>query len=159
MALLTFALALPAGASAALPDPGTLVPGQSLGGVRIGMTKGEVRQAWGKRFGRCRSCPRETWYFTYRPFEPKGAGVVFGGRVVAHVFTLWQPEGWKDAAGLTLGATERDVTRLRGSLPRRECTGYTALLLRGQRADSVYYLDGGELWGFGLTRPGASPCV
>lgn len=159
MALVALALAFPAAAPAALPDPGRLVPGQSLGGVRIGMTKGQVKDAWGKRFGRCRSCQRETWYFTYRPFEPRGAGVVFSGRVVAQVFTLWQPERWRDTVGLVLGAGEREVTRLRGSLPRRECTGYTALVLRGKRADTVYYLDDGSLWGFGLTRPGSSPCV
>ncbi len=159
VALLALALASPAAASAALPDPGRLVAGQSLGGVRLGMTKAEVRKAWGKVFGRCRSCQRETWYFTYRPFEPQGAGVVFSGRVVAQAFTLWQPEGWRDDAGLSLGVAESELTRLRGSLPRRECSGYTALVLRGQRADSVFYLDGGKLWGFGLTRPGSSPCA
>ncbi len=159
MLLLALALASPEATSAALPDPGRLVAGQSLGGVRLGMRKAEVRKAWGTRFGRCRSCQHETWYFTYRPFEPQGAGVVFSGRVVARVFTLWQPERWRDTVGLVLGAGEREVTRLRGSLPRRECTGYTALVLRGERADSVFYLDGGELWGIGLTRPSSSPCV
>jgi hypothetical protein len=61
---------------------GVLVPGETLGGVRIGMTKAEVGANWGDRRGVCRECRRTTWYFNYRPFQPQGAGVVFErGRV------------------------------------------------------------------------------
>jgi hypothetical protein len=146
-------------AAAALPDPGLLVPGQSLGGVRLGMTKAQVRQAWGTDFGRCRNCSRETWYFNYEPFTPKGAGVDFVRGRVADVFTLWQPLGWRTTKGLVLGVADREVSRLYGPLARHTCDGYTVLVLPGRRAETAFFLHDGELWGFGLTRPGSSPCV
>jgi hypothetical protein len=123
------------------------------------MTKAQVRAEWGSTFGRCRSCTRETWYFNYRPFTPEGAGVAFlDGRVV-HVFTIWQPVGWRTTKGLTLGALEGQVTQAYGPLPRRSCLGYDALVLRGRKALSAFYIHDGVLWGFGLTRPASSPCV
>jgi hypothetical protein len=146
-------------AAAALPRAGVFVPGRSLGGVALGMTKAEIKRVWGTRFGRCRDCEAETWYFTYRSFEPQGAGVVFRRGRVAHVFTLWQPAGWRTTRGLALGAPESAVRRAYGSLVRRECIGYSALVTPGRRAQSAFYVFDGELWGFGLTRPGASPCL
>lgn len=146
-------------AAGAPPDPGLLAPGQSLGGLRIGMTKVQVRKAWGADFGRCRSCPRETWYFNYEPFMPEGAGVAFVRGRVAYVFTLWQPTGWRTTRGLVLGAAERDVTRLYGPLSRHTCDGYEALVLPGRRAQTAFYIDDGALWGFGLTRPSSPPCL
>jgi hypothetical protein len=159
LASVAAALVFAAGASAALPAEGVLVPGESLGGIRVGMSKAEVRQTWGKRFGRCRSCVLETWYFTYRRFEPQGAAVAFAGRRVERVYTLWQPPGWRTSGGLLLGTAEADVVRVFGSPPRRECGSYAALVVHGRRADSVLYLYGGGLWGLGLMRPGSSPCV
>jgi hypothetical protein len=150
-------LAAPAGA--ALPERGVLEPGASLGGIRIGMTKSSVREAWGKGFGRCRSCPDETWYFTYRRFEPQGAGIAFARGRVMRVYTLWQPSGWRTSSGLVLGSSEAEVTSRLGGLPREECSGYAALIDRGDDADSIYYLDEGTLWGFGLIRAGLSPCL
>lgn len=146
-------------AQASLPRHGVLVPGRSLGGVSLGMTKTQVRRAWGARFGRCRSCTVETWYFNYRPFEPQGAGVEFKGGRVARVFTVWQPEGWSTPDAVTLGASESEVTNVYGALVRRRCARYTALLIRGPGVQSVFYVLDGELWGFGLTRRAASPCV
>lgn len=146
-------------AAGAPPNPGLLVPGQSLAGVRLGMTKAQVRQAWGTDFGRCRSCSRETWYFNYEPFTPEGAGLDFVRGRVAHVFTLWQPAGWRTTKGLVLGAPDRDVTRLYAPLSRHRCDGYKVLVLPGRRAETVFFIHDDELWGFGLTRPGSSPCV
>jgi hypothetical protein len=151
-------LAVPV-ASAAPPKQGLLVPGQSLGGVRIGMTKAQVRRAWGTTFGRCRDCSRETWYFNYVEFEPQGAGVVFRRGRVVHAFTIWQPQGWHTTNGLTLGASDYEVTRTYGALEERTCAGYSAFVMRGRRAQTVFYVDKGKLWGFGLTRPDSSPCV
>jgi len=135
------------------------VPGQTLGGVAVGMSKTQVRRVWGTHFGRCRDCLLETWYFTYRPFEPQGAGVVFRRGRVSHVFTLWQPEGWRTPEGLELGDSEAEVTRIFGALVRRSCIRYTALLLRGRRAQTAFYVFDGAVWGFGLTRPAANPCL
>lgn len=158
-AALAATLVLASSTAGAPPPRGVLVPGQSLGGVRLGMTKAQVRRTWGSTFGRCRSCARETWYFNYRPFTPQGAGVAFANGRVVHVFTIWQPAGWKTTKGLTLGALEGQVTQAYGQLPERSCAGYDALLLRGHKAQSVFYIHDEVLWGFGLTRPGSSPCV
>ncbi len=153
------ALALTGSAAASPPEAGTLVPGERLGGIQIGMTKQEVRRAWGSRFGRCRGCPRETWYFNYRPFDPVGAGVAFAKRRVVQVFTLWQPEGWRTSRGLVLGAPEAQVTRRYPAALRESCGRYSALVLFGRRAQTAFYLHEGELWGFGLSKPGTTPCL
>lgn len=146
-------------AAARLPTEGVLVPGQSLGGIRVGMTKTAVRSTWGRDFGRCRSCGLETWYFTYREFQPEGAAVAFERGRVQLIYTLWQPSGWRTSRGLALGAAEADLTGAVGDATRRECDGYVALVQRGRSTDSIYYLVDGSLWGFGLTRSGFPPCV
>jgi hypothetical protein len=159
VAVLAAALVLAAPAVAAPPARGVLVPGESLGGVRLGMTKAQVREAWGSAYGRCRGCFLDTWYFNYRPFAPQGAGVAFQRGRVSRVFTLWQPPGWRTTKGLALGASQGEVTRTYGALAERLCSGYTALVMPRRRAQTVFYVDEGTLWGFGLTRPGSSPCV
>ena len=153
------ALLLAVPAAAAPPDPGVLVPGQSLGGIRIGMTKAEVRAHWGTSFGLCRSCTRETWYFNYRPFTPQGAGVSFARGRVAHVFTLWQPLGWRSVDGVALGELEAEVGRVHDVLARVSCGRYAALVERGRRAKTAFYVYDGVVWGFGLMRRAASPCL
>jgi hypothetical protein len=154
---LAFGIAAPA--ASAPPNRGEFLPGNSLGGVELGMTKDEVIAAWGKRHGVCRSCPRETWYFNYRPFEPEGTGVVFERGRVVHVFTVWQPRGWATPQGLGLGDPASEATRIYGALDRRQCTFYYALLDPGRRAQSVFYVYEDEIWAFGLTEPDASPCL
>jgi hypothetical protein len=150
-------VAVPAGAEP--PARGKFVPGQSLGGVRLGMTGAEVTKAWGERHGVCRGCPEKTWYFNYIPFTPQGTGVVFRQGRVVHAFTLWRPSGWRTPEGLTLGAPSSEVSQVYGSLGRRSCTGYYAFLKPGKRADSVFYGFRDRVWGFGLTLPDASPCL
>jgi hypothetical protein len=146
-------------AAFAPPRTGVLVPGKSLGGVKLGMTKDEVLHAWGKRHGVCRDCPEPTWYFNYQPFEPQGTGVVFDHDRVAHAFTVWRPVGWKTPEGLFLGADASDVSRLYGSLDKRECTFYDALLVPGKNVTSVFYVFRNRVWGFGLMKPNRSPCL
>jgi hypothetical protein len=150
-------LALPA--AGAPPKRGEFVPGKSLAGIRLGMTRQEVAAAWGMGHGVCRGCPRETWYFNYRPFTPQGAGVVFERGRVAHAFTVWRPVGWKTPEGLTLGDPASEVARVYGSLDRRQCTFYYALLKPAKRVESVFYVFRDQVWGFGLIRSNASPCL
>lgn len=157
--VLVAALALPAPAAAAPPREGILVPGQSLGGIRLGMTKAQVKARWGHRFGRCRTCLFETWYFNYRPFEPQGTAVEFELGTVRRAYTVWQPPGWKTSNGLQLGADESEVTARYGKLPRQQCRRSEALLKAGPGTVTVLYLYDGELWGFGLMRPGLAACV
>ena len=154
-----FALVSIVSASAAPPRHAEFLPAKSLAGVRLGMTRQDVLAAWGKRHGVCRDCPHETWYFNYRPFTPEGAGVVFERGRVVHVFTVWRPAGWRTPEGLVLGARASEVSRIYGALDRRQCTFYYALLKPGKRTQSVYYVFRDHLWGFGLTRPNASPCL
>lgn len=147
------------GAAAAPSEERLFVPGESLGGLELGASKAEVRRVWGERHGVCRSCRQPTWYFNERPFEPQGTGVVLDDGRAAHLFTMWQPEGWRTPDGLSLGADEAEVTRAQRALIRRRCAGYDALVVSGGRAQSVFYLLEGELFGFGLTRPDANPCL
>lgn len=158
-ALIASAVVVVLPAAAMPPKQATFVPAKSLAGVRLGMAKKDVLDAWGKRHGVCRECPDETWYFNYRPFTPQGAGVVFRHGRVVHAFTVWRPPGWGTPEGVVLGAPASEVSRAYGSLDRRQCTFYYALLLPAKGAQSVFYVFRDRVWGFGLTEPDASPCL
>ncbi|HLX33224.1 MAG TPA: hypothetical protein VKR79_10725 [Gaiellaceae bacterium] len=151
-------LALAAPAAAGLPRVGTLVPGRSLGGVRLGETQHAVRASLGRFYGVCTDCARPTWYVTYGPFDKRGLAVEFArGRVWA-VYTLWEPIGWYATNGLHLAATPLEVHSRAGGLRTITCPGYDALVQDSGQARSVYYLYQGGLWGFGLFHRGAGPC-
>jgi hypothetical protein len=152
------ALLLVAPAAAGLPQAGKLVPGRSLGGIRLGEPPHAVRAALGTFYGRCRSCARLTWYFTYRPFDKRGLAVEFTGGGVSAVYTLWRPEGWHAPHGLGLGSSPLAVHTLAHATHTITCHGYEALVRDSARARTAFYLFDGGLWGFGLFRPGASPC-
>jgi hypothetical protein len=85
--------------------------------------------------------------------------VVFRRGRVMHVFTVWRPSGWKTPEGLVLGAPASDVSRMYGSLDRRPCTSYHALLKPGKRVESVFYVFRDKVWGFGLILKNESPCL
>jgi hypothetical protein len=156
VALLLALLLVPSAQAA--PVRGELVPGRSLGGLELGATKAEVRAAWGTRFGRCRGCVRETWYFNFRRFDPRGLGVEFrGGRAWA-LFTLWQPAGWRTREGLRLGEHVARVTEVYGALARQACGSYYALTLPGRGAVTAFYVSGDRLWAFGLLDPRSAVC-
>jgi hypothetical protein len=152
------AIALAADASAATPDAGVLVPGRSLGGVELGWTRAQVEAAWGRAYGRCRSCARETLFFNRFAFQPEGAGVELRGGRVRAVFTVWAPASWSTTKGLTIGDPALRVAGLYGALPRTQCPGFAAVVLRSPRAWSVVYLLDGQVWGFGLQRPDLPVC-
>ena len=152
------AVALAVSAGAALPRSGTLVPGRSLGGIRLGETTHAVRAALGRRFGVCKDCVRPTWYFTYKPFDAHGLAVEFLDGRVAAVYTLWQPKGWRATNGLILGATPLQVHNSAGRLRTITCSGYEALVADRPGSRTAYFLFQGSLWGFGLFRAHWSPC-
>ena len=149
-------LAVPAAAGP--PNTGVLVPGRSLGGIELGMTKAQVERRWGRAYGVCRGCPIETWYFNFFAFQPRGAGVELRKGHVTAVFTIYQPLGWRTTRGLALGDSVARVTGIYGALVRRECGGYAVLVLPGPRASTAFYVLEDQLWGFGLLRPGAPLC-
>ena len=141
------------------PAGGEFVPGRSLAGVDLGMTRDEVLDTWGTRHGVCRDCAAETWYFNERPFHPQGKGVVFERWRVVHAFTLWQPVSWSTPEGLELGAPAGEIGATYGELDERACRGYSALVGAERDARSAFYVYDDEVWGFGLVRPGRSPCL
>ncbi len=145
-------------AAAGLPRAGTLDPGRSLGGIRVGESQHAVRAALGTSYGRCTDCARPTWYFTYAPFAKQGLAVEFTGRRVSAVYTLWQPRGWRASNGLRLGATPLQVHERAGQLRTVRCRGYEALVYDTVGTRTAYYLYAGRLWGFGLFGAGARPC-
>jgi hypothetical protein len=158
--LATLVAAAAAGVSrAAPPDAGVLVPGRSLGGVTLGASFDDVVAAWGRAYGRCRSCSAETLYFNRFAFRPEGAGVeIRGGRVVA-VFTLWAPSGWRTAEGLAIGEPELRLRSTYAPLRQTACRGYEAFVLPGSVSRSVVYVVDGDVWGFGLLARGHAVCL
>ena len=152
------ALFLAASAAAELPKAGVLVPGRSLGGVRLGESPRTVRAALGTFYGTCRGCPRRTWYFTYRPSDKHGLGVELTGGKVSGDYTLWRPSGWHGPHKLGFGTSVLTVHRLTGASHTVTCKDYEALVQDSAHARTAYYLRNGKLWGFGLFRRGASPC-
>lgn len=150
---------LPAAAGAAPPEAGTLVPGDSLGGVELGMTLAQVEAVWGPRHGRCRSCTAPTWYFNRVPFRPEGAGVTLRDGRVSAVFTVWAPRGWHTVRGLYVGEREARIRSAHGAARRRPCGSTVAYELRADgRFRSVVYVVGGKIWGFALLERGERVC-
>ncbi len=154
----TLCLTLAAPAAAAPPVAGLLVPGRSLGGLELGATRAQVERAWGRAYGLCTGCARETWYFNYFAFQPKGAGVEIRGGQTAAIFTLYSPAAWHTAGGLTLGATVAQVRTAFPGLARRECSGYYALVRDSPQALTSFYILDEKLWAFGLSRRGVTLC-
>lgn len=151
-------LLLAAPAAAAPPTAGLLRPGESLGGLRLGATRDQVERLWGRAYGLCSGCGRETWYFNYFAFQPKGAGVELRGGKTAAIFTIYAPEAWHTPGGLALGATVEQVRTAFPGLARRDCNGYYALVRRSPNALTSFYLLDEKLWAFGLSRPGVPLC-
>lgn len=141
-----------------LPPHAVVVPGRTFAGLRLGATQAQVRASWGPSFGPCRDCRQTTWYFTYKDFQPQGAGVAFRSGAAAAFFTIWAPPGWRTNRGLTVGDPEARIASLYGFLPRTECGTYAALVLRRGRIDTQIYVYKGKVWGFGLSRAAAPPC-
>jgi hypothetical protein len=156
--VLSAALLFTASAAAAPPTAGVLVPGKSLGSVSLGATPAQVRTAWGSRFGVCRDCRDQTWYFNYRRFEPQGVGVSFRrGRAVA-LFTIWSPRAWRTSRGLQVGDPAARIAGLYGPLLRVNCGTYAASTLRRGRTTTAIYIVDEQVWGFGLLAAHEAAC-
>ncbi|MBA3244243.1 MAG: hypothetical protein H0T61_03615 [Actinobacteria bacterium] len=145
-------------AAAAPPTAGVLVPGSSLGGLRLGATAAQVEAAWGRAYGICDTCPHATWYFNYFAFQPRGVGVEFRrGRAVA-LFTLHSPPGWRTRARLTLGDPVAAVRKQYVAAKRVDCDGYYALVLRRGMTTTAFHILRDRLWAFGLSGAGGPVC-
>ena len=156
---IAIALVLAAAARAGTPDVGVLVPGVSLGGVRLGWTTSQVEAVWGRAEGHCNDCRRETLYFNRYAFRPQGAGVELAAGHVAAVFTLWAPPGWRTTQGLRIGDP---LVRVESTYPMAlatPCKSYDAYVLPGGHAKSVVYVVDGAVWGFGLLSARHGVCL
>jgi hypothetical protein len=126
--------------------------------MELGATKAEVERRWGRAYGVCRDCRYETWYFNYYAFQPRGVGVEWRRGRVAALYTLYQPLGWRTSNGVELGERLSRLTGAYGPLETRRCGGYTAHVLRGRSATTIFYVLRDRLWAFGLSRPGLPLC-
>jgi hypothetical protein len=156
------------GATAVLAPPaaptlrraGVVVPGKRFGGLELGATRADVRAAWGSRFGSCRGCDSQTWYYNFRPFEPEGVAVSFRrGRAVAF-FTLWAPPGWRTDRGLRIGDGATRLFTTYRVLVRVPCgtSPYFVYTSRTNGATTAFYVRSEKIWAFGLSHPDVSPC-
>lgn len=140
-----------------LPHSGVLVPGHSLGGVRLGEPAQQVRAALGPH-GVCANCATMTWYFNYAKFTQPGLAVELRNGRVSAVYTIWSPSGWHTPSGLALGAVEAQVAKLPGPPVPMQCVGYTVLVRDTGAVRTAYYVVNGNLWGFGLMPARTNPC-
>jgi hypothetical protein len=155
---LAVAFAVPSVAGAAIPTRGVLVPGVSLGGVRLGHSEAEVERRWGAAHELCRVCALRTWVYSAPGRRWAGAAASFRqGRVVA-VFTLGAPIGWRTSRGLGVGEDALRVGALYGRLTYRRCIGYGALSFRRSGSVTSIYTYGDVVYGFSLVRSSEPVC-
>ena len=157
-AIVAAALVLSPAALSGLPNPGKLVAGRSLAGIRIGETQQQVTAGLGRSHGVCTACSTPTWYFNVQAFDEHGLGVEFTRGRVSAVYTIWEPDGWTGPKGLTLGAPQATLDATAGAIFQVNCTGYDAWVNDRKNVRTVYYVLNGTLWGFGLMRANANPC-
>ena len=167
------ALALSAGAGASLanfPSRGIVVPGQSIGGITLGMTEQQVEQHWGHGFSVCQKCGKNlVWLYEYPGAEPLGAAIKFNApasaataktppaaKVVA-VFTLGSPKGWGTKGAMMFDPVS-NVYNLFGNTGDAQCIGYDALTVRIGQSTMSFYTASGVIYGYALTAPSQSPC-
>ncbi len=111
------ASAAPAGAAAA--GAGEIVPGKSVGDVRLGMSTGELFQRWGPPERTDRDSDGVTLY-DYG--EKQGVGVFVDGDQVSQILVV-TPD-WITTNGIKVGATRPEVLAFYGQ-PDTQLTGQT----------------------------------
>jgi hypothetical protein len=162
-----------------------VVPGQSIAGIRIGMTQSQVARLWGHSYVVCRGCgPLLVWLYEYPGAEPLGAAVKFSvpsatastssgklagssksttsttttssGKVIA-VFTLGSPLGWGTKGAMMFDPVS-NVYDLFGNTGDAPCIGYDALTVRIGSNTMSFYTASGVIYGFALTAPSQPAC-
>ena len=82
--------------------------------------------------------------------------MIFDKGRVAQAFTVWRPNGWKTPTPLPRRCLRRRAhLRL---LDKRECVA-TRRCFSLAKVTSVFYVFQDKVWGFGLMKPGDSPCL
>jgi hypothetical protein len=172
--------------SSNFPVKGIVVPGQSIGGITLGMSEQQVEQHWGHNFFVCTKCGKNlVWLFEYPGSEPLGAAIKFGvpassgatsasstksgsktstapvkldptAKVVA-VFTLGSPTGW-GTKGAMMYDPVSNVYNLFGNTGDAQCIGYDALTVRIGGSTMSFYTASGVIYGYALTAPSQPAC-
>jgi len=180
-ALLALGFEASAGArSTTFPSRGVVVPGQSIGGITLGMTEAQVEQRWGHGFALCVKCGANlVWLYEYPGAEPLGAAIKFNvappaapakgastttavtklnpaAKVIA-VFTLGSPKNW-GTKGAMMFDPVANVYNLFGNTGDAQCIGYDALTVRIGASTMSFYTASGVIYGYALTAPSQSPC-
>jgi len=137
------------------PVNGILVPGQSLGGIRLGDTGGKVLTLWGRNFTMLPGQPM-TWLYMSPTGDPYGAGVSFREGKVTAIFTLGGITGWRRSDGLRVGQIFPKFNDPNGSTTA--CVGYGAISSHAGDAVSSVLMQGQSVYGFALTRPSEPVC-
>jgi hypothetical protein len=158
VAVVVFAAVAAPAAAARLPQHGTLVVGRSLGGVSLGSSATDVRARLGSGHGVCDGCAETTWYYTYSKFTQPGLAVQFRHGRVDAVYTVWQPQGWRSDRGVVLGQPATTAFTAYHGLVSAACGGYSALVMHGRGATTIFYVVDDKLWGFALQRPQVGVC-
>ena len=148
--------------SANFPSRGIVVPGQSIGGISIGMTTTAVQTKWGTKYTLCpiaSGCPKATpvWLYVYPGAEPLGAAVKFQNNKVVAVFTLGSPVNW-GLKGIMMGDPVSNIYNLYGTLNTVNCIGYDALSVRIGNSTTSFYSANGVIYGYALTAPTEKVC-
>jgi hypothetical protein len=144
--------------AARFPTRGTVVPGVSFAGVKIGDTEQRVRAVWGNNFRPCTYCKDTTWLYVYRGAEPLGAAARFRDNKVVAVFSLGSPAGWKTDKGLFMGDPISNVYNYYGQLGTTRCIGFDALTVKIGTSTTAFYSAAGVVYGFALIAPGMTVC-
>jgi hypothetical protein len=137
------------------PVTGVLVPGQSLGGIRLGDSGGKVLTLWGRDFTMLPGQPM-TWLYMSPTGDPYGAGVSFREGKVTAIFTLGGITGWHRSDGLRVGQLFSKFNDLNGRTTA--CVGYGAISSHAPDAVTSILMQGQSVYGFALTRPSEPVC-
>jgi hypothetical protein len=137
------------------PVKGVLVPGQSLGGIRLGDTGGKVLALWGRNFSMLPGQPM-TWLYMSPTGDPYGAGVSFREGKVTAIFTLGGITGWRRSDGLRVGQIFSKFNDPNGRTTA--CVGYGAISSHAADAVTSILMQGQSVYGFALTRPSEPVC-
>jgi len=137
------------------PVNGVLVPGESLGGIRLGDSGGKVMQLWGRDYTMISGQPM-TWIYMSPTGDPYGAAVSFREGKVTAIYTLGGITGWRRSDGLRVGQLFSTFNDPQGRATA--CDGYGALSSHGPDAVTSILMQGQSVYGFALTRPTEPIC-
>ena len=127
--------------------------------MRLGMTLGQVEAAWGRAYGRCRSCERPTLYFNLYALPARGSrrrAAPRPGRGGLHALGATGVAYAGRASGSATASPR--VTATYGPMRRTSCRGYYAFTLDSRPGRDAVYVVGDEVWGFGLLVRGVPVC-